>query len=151
MKSTVSVSCSSDFGEDGQRKQRSQKTNPSPFDVATLINALNDSCSSDTSVASSTSGQYGAMSSHSCALPSSVRRRGSLSFDDKVQVITIPRILFEDDYDSDDEEEEIVKKVDLVKKADLFYMQHEINLWRCEEKMRKEGMDPNNFDWRSMR
>jgi hypothetical protein len=58
--------------------------------------------------------------------------RLALTFASEINVIVIPRI-------------------DDSMKTTLFYQESEINLWRCELKMRKAGMDPDNFDWRSMR
>jgi hypothetical protein len=58
--------------------------------------------------------------------------RLSLTFASEINVIVIPRI-------------------DDSMKTTLFYQESEFNLWRCELKMRQAGMDPDNFDWRSMR
>jgi len=79
-----------------------------------------------------------------------IQRPRTVSFDDNVTVIVVPRILFEEDLDSDDEEDDALtlNKEELVKREDLFYQQSEINLWLCEERMRKAGIDPETFDWR---
>lgn len=92
----------------------------------------------------------------SCVSSRVVNRCASLSFDENVRVIIIPRIRFQDEYDDHDHDDggahhEDIDMSDLVKKEDLFYQQHEINLWRCEEQMRKAGINPDAFDWRNMR
>lgn len=104
-------------------------------ETSTCSDALDDTCM--TAIAS---------------LSSMSRRQRCLSFDDNVEVILLPRLVFEEDLDSDDEEDdEVLGKGEVVKKTDLFYQRGEINMWLCEERMRKAGIDPDNFDWRSTR
>lgn len=58
--------------------------------------------------------------------------RSSLTFASEVHITIIPR-------------------VDDSLKAELFYTESEINMMRCESKMLSIGLDPENFDWKSMR
>jgi hypothetical protein len=60
------------------------------------------------------------------------KRRSLITFAQDDDVIEVPRV------------EESQKK-------DLFYQDGEMWTMRCEAKMRAAGMDPDNFDWRSMR
>jgi hypothetical protein len=60
------------------------------------------------------------------------KRRTSITFAQNDDVVEVPRV------------EESQKK-------ELFYQDHEMWSMRCEAKMRAAGMDPDNFDWRSMR
>jgi hypothetical protein len=60
------------------------------------------------------------------------QRRPSLTFASEVNVKIVPRI-------------------DDSLKAELFYTESEINMMRCESKMLSIGLDPENFDWKSMR
>lgn len=61
------------------------------------------------------------------------RRHASLTFDESTnQVQEIPRYPEES-------------------KAYLFYDATELNLMRCDASMRRSGMDPTSFDWRSFR
>ena len=59
-------------------------------------------------------------------------RRSSITFGDTVNVVIVPRI-----------EDSMVRE--------LFYQDHEVLVMRCEANMQKVGLDPENFDWRSMR
>jgi hypothetical protein len=60
------------------------------------------------------------------------KRRSSITFAHHDDVVEVPRV------------EESQKK-------DLFYQDDEMWTMRCEAKMRAAGIDPDNFDWRSMR
>jgi hypothetical protein len=60
------------------------------------------------------------------------KRRASLTFATETIVKEIPRY---DDHT----------------KHEIFWGEGELNLMRCEAKMRKAGMDPEEFDWKSFR
>jgi hypothetical protein len=60
------------------------------------------------------------------------KRSSSISFDTLDQVQEIPR------YDDDE-------------KKKLFYQDFEVFSMRCDAKMEKVGMDPDNIDWKSLR
>ena len=60
------------------------------------------------------------------------KRRSSITFAQNDDVVEVPTV------------EESQKK-------DLFYQDDEMRTMRCEAKMRAAGIDPDNFDWRSMR
>jgi hypothetical protein len=59
-------------------------------------------------------------------------RRSSITFADTDEVYIVPRV----------EESQI---------QELFYQENEMWSMRCDAKMEKAGMDPEIFDWRSMR
>jgi hypothetical protein len=44
-----------------------------------------------------------------------------------------------------------IPRYDEETKRELFWGEAELNLMRCEAKMRKAGIDPDEFDWKSLR
>jgi hypothetical protein len=81
----------------------------------------------------STGGSYSSASVEKMGIEADrPKRRSSITFAVNDDVVEVPRV------------EESQKK-------DLFYQDNEMWTMRCEAKMRAAGMDPDNFDWRSMR
>jgi hypothetical protein len=56
------------------------------------------------------------------------------------------RVMFSDDADVI-----VIPSIDKSLLKELFYQESETSLFRCESHMEAAGMDPDNFDWRSMR